>query len=81
MSWVEQIRQTVSNTVHELEVSLCQDNQVFELLARDNVVGHDLLVLFGYVVEIGHHLGNGHLIGLIFDDQNVDRDENGEGLV
>ncbi len=29
---------------------------------------------------IGHHLGNGHLIGLIFDDQNVDRGDNGEGL-
>jgi hypothetical protein len=26
VSWVKQIWQTVSNTVHELEVSLCQDN-------------------------------------------------------
>ncbi len=46
VSWVEQIRQTVSNAVHELEASLCQDNEVLELQARDNVAGHDLLVLF-----------------------------------
>ncbi len=46
VSWVEQIQQTVNNAVHELEASLCQDNQVLELLAPDNVAGHDLLVLF-----------------------------------
>ncbi len=70
----------MSNAVHELEALLCQNNQVLELLARDNVAGHDLLKLFEYVVEIEHHLGNGHLIRLIFDDQSIDRGENGEGL-
>jgi hypothetical protein len=78
---IELVRQAMRRPVHELEAVAGKNAQVLVLRQRNDIGSEAIPELLRNGVEVGQNLGDGDFIGLVLDDQHVDREQDLKGLI